>query len=266
MPGRVLPFLLRESLFSFVKVMDKIGWVGGCLVMALSLLTVQGIAAAMPADTVRRGLDYWGSDPYAALTEAKRQRKLLLVEFYADWNHRSRWMSDRVLGDSAVRALAGAHFLAVRVPTGTPEGAELAGIYQVTDYPAILIFNSNGDVLDKIDVTLDAEDFGQRLRTILMAVQGAGTWRLRQVYAAAEQSDPEATDAAVTRFLAGRLPQEVANNVVWPMFENSVVTRFGSPAFEYLVSHADLFRREMGREKVDAVLAEALARLDRALK
>lgn len=235
-----------------------VDWIRGCLGVLMCLFSCPGLAAGEPADTVRRGLDYWGSDPYAALTEAKRQRKLLLVEFYADWNHRSRWMSERVLGDSTVRSLVEAHFLAVQVPTGTPEGAELAGIYQVTGYPAILIFSSNGDVLDKIDVTLDAEDFEQRIQTILMAVQGSGTWRLRQVYAAAEQSDPEATDAAVAQFLAGQLPQDVASGVIWPMFENSVVTRFGSTAFNYLVSHVDLFRREVGREEVDAVLTEAL--------
>lgn len=227
-------------------------------IFLLCLLWGPARSREIPADTVKRGLAYWGSDPYAALAVAKEQRKLLLVEFYADWNHRSRWMSERVLGDSVVRELVETRFVPVRVPTGTPEGADLAELYQVTGYPAILIFSSNGDVLDKIDVTLDAEDFEQRIRTILMAVEGTGTWRLRQVYAAAEQSDAAATDAAVAQFLGGQLPQDVANGAVWPLFENSVVVRYGSTAFNYLVSHVDLFRQEIGREKVDAALTEAL--------
>ncbi|MCC8062670.1 MAG: thioredoxin family protein [Rikenellaceae bacterium] len=234
------------------------GWTQGFSLFMLFLSVGAARAGEMQADTARRGLEYWGSDPYAALAVAKQQRKLLLVEFYADWNHRSRWMSERVLGDSAVRSLVEARFVAVQVPTGTADGADLAGVYQVTGYPAILIFNANGDVLDKIDVTLDPEDFEQRIQTILMAVQGTGTWRLRQVYAAAEQSDTEATDAAVAQFLGGQLPQDVANGVVWPMFENSVVTRYGSTAFNYLISHVDLFRQEIGREEVDAVLTDAL--------
>lgn len=234
-----------------------IGKVGGMIVLLLCLHD-GGRAAEVPADTVRRGLAYVGSDPYAALPVARRERKLLLVEFYADWNHRSRWMSERVLGDSAVRALVEANFVAVQVPTGTPEGAELAGIYQVTGYPSIVIFTANGDVLDKIDVTLDAEDFAQRIQTVLMTVQGVGTWKLRQVYAAAERADYAATDAAVADFLGGQLPQDAAGGVVWPMFENSVVTRYGSTAFNYLVSHVALFRQEAGREEVDAVLTDAL--------
>lgn len=228
------------------------------MVALLLCLLGQGRAAEVPADTVRQGLSYVGSDPYAALPMARRERKLLLVEFYADWNHRSRWMSERVLGDSAVRALVEANFVAVQVPTGTPEGAELAGIYQVTGYPSIVIFTANGDVLDKIDVTLDAEDFAQRIQTVLMTVQGAGTWKLRQVYAAAERADYAATDAAVADFLGGQLPQDAASGVVWPMFENSVVTRYGSTAFNYLVSHVGLFRQEAGREEVDGVLTDAL--------
>ncbi len=215
-------------------------------------------AAETPADTLKRGLTYWGSDPYAALAVAKRQRKLLLVEFYAEWNRRSRGMSERGLGDSTVRALVEPHFVAVRVPTETSAGADLAALYQVTGYPAILIFSSNGDVLDKIDVTLDEEDFLQRLQTILMTVQGAGTWRLRQVYAAAERSDTDATDAAAAEFLGGQLPQDVASAAIWPLFENSVVVRYGSTAFNYLVSYVDLFRGRIGRDQVDAVLTEAL--------
>lgn len=218
----------------------------------------QTYAADIPQGTVGRGLTYWSSDPYAALAEAKRQRKLLLVEFYADWSHRSRWMSEHVLGDSSVRKLIERHFVAVQVPTGTPDGADLAELYQVTGYPAIVIFNASGDVLDKIDTTLDAEDFEQRIRAILMAMQGAEAWKLRIVYAAAERSDAAATDAAVEQFLDGQLPQDVANSVVWPMFENSTVMRCGSTAFDYLVSHVELFRKEIGRETVDAVLTETL--------
>lgn len=204
------------------------------------------------------GLRYYGSDPYAALPVARQQRKLLLVEFYADWNHRSRWMGERVLADSALRPLIEDNFVAVRVLTGTAEGAELAGVYQVTGYPAILIFNANGDVLDKIDVTLDGEDLDQRLRTVLMTVQGMGTWRLRQIYSAAERADRAGTDAAVAEFLGGQLPRDVANGVVWPMFENSVVSRYGSTAFNYLVANLGFFRDEVGRDKVDGVITEAL--------
>lgn len=238
------------------------GWgrvvVAGVLLFCLTAREAGAIRAAENDDVHQKGLAYRGSDPYAALTVARRERKLLLVEFYADWNHRSRWMAERVLGDSVVREVIGRHFVAVRVPTGTTEGAQLAQLYQVTGYPTIVIFNANGDVLDKIDTTLDAEDFEQRIRAVLMAVQGAGTWRLRVVYAAAEQADPEATDLAVARFLEGQMPQDVANGVVWPMFENSVVMRYGSTAFDYLVEHVELFRNEIGADRVDEVLAEAL--------
>lgn len=240
------------------------GWgkvaVAGALLFCLTAREAEAgaIRAAGNDEVPQKRLVYWGSDPYAALAEARRQRKMLLVEFYADWNHRSRWMADRVLNDSVVRELIERHFVAVRVPTGTTEGAELARLYQVTGYPTIVIFNANGDVIDKIDTTLDAEDFEQRIQAILMTVQGAGTWRLRVVYAAAERADPEATDLAVAQFLAGQMPQDVANGVVWPMFENSVVMRYGSTAFDYLVEHVELFRHEIAPEPVDEALAEAL--------
>lgn len=217
-----------------------------------------GFAAAAGGEKQR--LTYWGSDPYAALAEAGKQRKLLLVEFYADWNRRSRWMSEQVLSDSSVRALVDRHFVAVQVPTGTADGAELAALYEVGDYPVIVIFNAGGEVLDKIDTTLDAEDFEQRLRAILLAVQGTGMWRLRVVYAAAETGDPQATDAAAEQLLAGLTPLAATDAAVWPVFENSLVMRYGSTAFWYVVEHAALFRDRIGAERVNGLLDETLLR------
>lgn len=235
-----------------------------CLLVHLFLvlcLTLSGVGQASAVEyPQQKGLKYYGSDPYAALAVAMQQQKLLLVEFYAEWNYRSRWMAERVLGDSSVKALVETHFIAVRVPTDTPEGADLAALYQVTGYPTLVIFSSRGDVLDKIDVTLDADDFTQRIEALLMTLEGNSTWRLRQVYAAAETSNPEATDAAAERLLSGMPPSEAAGSVVWPMFENSIVMRYGSVAFDYLVSHVETFRQETGVQAVDNLLTETMYR------
>lgn len=234
-----------------------------CLIWFVACLTLlgRGVAVATPtALPQQKGLTYYGADPYAALPVARQEGKLLLVEFYAEWNYRSRWMAERVLGDSSVRALIEEHFVAVRVPTDTPEGADLAALYQVTGYPALVIFSSRGDVLDKIDVTLDADDFTQRIEALLMTLEGKSTRWLRQVYAAAETADPEATDAAVERLLGGVTPTEAAGNVVWPMFENSIVMRYGSAAFDYLVRHVETFREEAGTQAVDHLLTETMYR------
>lgn len=232
----------------------------GRLLLWLCLI-LSGVGQASAVESPQqRGLNYYGSDPYAALEAAQQQGKLLLVEFYAEWNYRSRWMAERVLGDSSVRALLEEHFLAVRVPTDTPEGADLAALYQVTGYPSLVIFSSRGDVLDKIDETLDTDDFTQRVETLLTSIEGNTTGRLRQVYAAAETADPEATDRAVERLLGGLLPTEAAGSVVWPMFENSIVMRYGSVAFDYLERHVEIFRQETGAQEVDNLLTEALYR------
>lgn len=238
----------------------KTGWRIGILLSGLCLALGTARAGTSDGQETKRGLKYWGNDPYAALSVAKQQRKLLLVEFYADWDYRSRWMSERVLSDSTVRSLIEAEFLAVQVPTDTPDGADLAQMYQVTAYPSIVVFNTNGDVVDKIDTTLDAEDFEQRLQAILMTTQGAGAWQMRQVYSAAENGDTLATDQAMEEFLAGQLPTDVATSICWPLFENGVVNRFGSPAFDYLEKHVSIFRQQLGAGKVDPVLTETLLR------
>lgn len=203
-------------------------------------------------------LNYYGNDPYAALNVAQRERKLLLVEFYAPWNHRSQWMHEKILRDTTFRRTFDEHFILVQVLTETPDGATLARLYEVNDYPAIVIFNYNGDVLDKIDTTLDKEDFSHRIQTLLLALHGGQAWRMSQIFAAAEYGDRPAVDAFATSFLGSQTPEQIINAVVWPLFENSQVTYYYSATFHYLLEHLDEFRTELGVDKVDETVSDVL--------
>lgn len=205
------------------------------------------------------GLRYFGTNPYEALPEARKQKKMLLVEFYADWNYRSRWMNEKVLSDSTLIPFIEEYFLAIQVDTGTEEGGRMATLYEVTGYPAIVIFNSNGVVLDKIDTTLDQEDFKNRIDALILVTQSGGATRLlNRIYAAAEGADRNMADLYAADFLASQTEQQVINAVIWPMFKNTMITFYYSSAFDYLLNHLEQFRKEIGEDEVNETVSLAL--------
>lgn len=206
------------------------------------------------------GLRYYGNDPYAVLNEAQKQRKMLLVEFYAPWNYKSRWMNENVLGHASMRGMIEEHFLPVQVLTDTEDGGKLAAVYQVTDYPAIVIFSANGDVLDKIDKPLDRDDFRKRMEALFLVTGGGNMRWLNQAYAAAEAGDIENADVFAGQYLRSQTPEQVINSVVWPMFQNSQITYYYSSAFDYLLAHIGRFRDTIGLSQVNDVVSEILVK------
>ncbi len=217
------------------------------LLLLCGVFTVQG-----------KELSYFGSDPYAALAEAKRTNRLLLVEFYAPWSRASRWAHERILPDSSVRRMLDERFLLVVVDTQTPEGASLAATYQVTDYPSIVFFDSNGTVLAKIGKGIDRDGFRYQLETLLLASGSRSGWRMDQAFAAAESGDVETADHYARLFLTSEPPPKLINSATWPLFENSLITRYGSPSFNYLVDHRAAFEAAMGADRVDRLLGQKI--------
>lgn len=226
--------------------------------LLLFFIILCGFSGSLTASA--EGLRYYGNDPYAMLSEAQKQHKMLLVEFYAPWNYKSRWMNENVLGHASLREMIESHFLPVQVLTDTEDGGKLAAVYQVTDYPAIVLFSANGDVLDKIDKPLDRTDFRQRMEALFLVTGGGNMRWLNQAYAAAEAGDIENADVFAGQYLRSQTPDQVINTVVWPMFQNSQITYYYSAAFDYLITHIGGFREVIGGQEVNDLVSEILVK------
>lgn len=92
------------------------------------------------------------------LTEARqkaiKEKKLFFVDFYANWCMPCKWMDQTTFSDPAVAAIMNQDFVAVKVNIEDLDGMELSQKYQIKVLPTILIFNSDGIMIERVEETL----------------------------------------------------------------------------------------------------------------
>ena len=93
----------------------------------------------------------------SGMNKASTEGKLLFVEFYADWCTPCKWMDKTTYKDKDVIKMMNHDFVPLKLDIESPEGAYLKDEYTVRMLPTILIFNSNGKIVDRIEKTLSAE-------------------------------------------------------------------------------------------------------------
>ena len=93
----------------------------------------------------------------SGLTKANTEGKLLFVEFYADWCTPCKWMDKTTFRNDEVVDLMNSNYVALKMDIENDEGSDLKSEYSVRMLPTILIFNSAGKMVDRIEKTLSSE-------------------------------------------------------------------------------------------------------------
>lgn len=89
-----------------------------------------------------------------ARIEASENGKLILVDFCASWCKPCQWMEKTTYSDSAVKEMLSTNFVTVKIDIDEMQGFELKKLYEITYLPTLLIFNSQGELLCRIEKTL----------------------------------------------------------------------------------------------------------------
>ncbi|MEG2479681.1 MAG: thioredoxin family protein [Mucinivorans sp.] len=215
-----------------------------------TLLIILALLASSISMGFSQGVQFFDGGVMDALSAARSAGKLLLVEFYAPWNYSSEWMHNKVLGDKNVAGSLEDSFIVVSVNTTTQEGAALAVQYSVTNYPYILFFNSAGQVVGVGDKALDPGDFLELVEQTLFASDGSTAWRFEQIMQAAGNGDVKRADELFTQYADSFLPHRLINRTHWPLMVNSMLTRYGSPSYRFLMDHASEYGRVVGVDKL----------------
>lgn len=98
---------------------------------------------------------------------AVRSGKLVFIDLYADWCPPCRMMERDVFSRSDVGEFMERYFVAAKYNTDKTTGRELLKKYGSGSIPLYLIFDTEGDLLGRIQGAADADTFLDNLRQIL---------------------------------------------------------------------------------------------------
>ncbi len=97
-------------------------------------------------------------NPAANLEEVRKRAgdegKLIFVYFHAEWCKPCQWMNQTTFSHIEVNNVLQENFIKLRVNIDDFSGFELKKVFDVKYLPTIIIFNSHGQMIDRIEETL----------------------------------------------------------------------------------------------------------------
>lgn len=96
----------------------------------------------------------------SAKAKAGSEGKLFLVDFYANWCTPCKWMDKTTFRNEQVVSLLNENYVSLKIDIDQTEGYNLKEKYEITMLPTILIFNSQGKMVERIEKTMTAESLG----------------------------------------------------------------------------------------------------------
>lgn len=168
----------------------KITRLSGAVAALYLMLT---LTAAQAAEKI-----VWAKSLDAAMVEAKKSNKLVMVDFYTDWCHWCKVLDEKTYSDARV-GKAATQVVAVKV-NAEKEGADAAKKYRVQGYPTILFLAPDGSVAGQIGGYAAPEPFLADMNKFVMAYKELP---LLEAKAASGKADAT-TLAKLTAIYAGK--------------------------------------------------------------
>ncbi|MBK6518264.1 MAG: thioredoxin family protein [Polyangiaceae bacterium] len=105
--------------------------------------------------------EHWGSDLQKALETAKAEQRPLLLDFGAEWCGACKELEAKTFSDADFQAKSG-RFVAVKFDATNeddPKVKETMEKYKVKGLPAVLVFDSTGAEVKRVEKFIPAKDF-----------------------------------------------------------------------------------------------------------
>lgn len=93
-----------------------------------------------------------------AISKARSEGKLVFLDFSAKWCTPCKWMEETTFKDHGVKKELNEKFVAIKVDIDESEGAIVKETYDINFLPTMLIINTRGQIISKVEKTLTAKD------------------------------------------------------------------------------------------------------------
>lgn len=206
-----------------------------------------------------------------ALEQARREKKLLFFNCFADWAIPCHGMNKAVFSDKEFCEYMNRKFVNLFIDvTQTEEGRELAKRYDVTTFAHYLILDADGQVVHRIVGGSKLPEFKKLVDMALSPKTSLAGTKARFEKGDYSKKDLlrylQALDVAgmsdeydrLARVYMGMLSEkDYTRSENWGVFRHSVTDRH-MPLFDYLVDHKKAFVKSNGAEAVNFVIEQKL--------
>lgn len=91
-----------------------------------------------------------------AIKKAGKEGKLVFLDFYASWCAPCKWMEKTTFKDNQVVDRLNSNYISIKVNIDEVHGFEMKNKYEIAFLPTILIINSNGKMVERIEEPVTA--------------------------------------------------------------------------------------------------------------
>lgn len=92
-----------------------------------------------------------------AIYDANAESKYIMLYFYSDWCEPCQWMEKNCLNKPEITTLINKKFIPLKVDLDELSGFELRRKYEVKIIPTVIILDSDGQVVDRVEETLNVK-------------------------------------------------------------------------------------------------------------
>lgn len=89
-----------------------------------------------------------------AKEKASLEGKLILLDFHANWCSPCKWMDQTTFADSDIISILREDYIALKIDIDNKDGYEIKNQFDVKYLPTLLIFNSEGIMIERVEKTI----------------------------------------------------------------------------------------------------------------